>query len=245
MKSHKKVALITGASGGLGKALARAFGENGCAVALNYFQGRKEAESVLRELQGTGVSSDIFQADIRDSKSVGSMIDGIVKRWGGVDVLVNNSGITRDGLCVSLTEQEWDDVIDVNTSGVFNVTKAVLQRMVRHRSGCIIMIASYLALCGGYAATNYAASKGALLGMTKSLAKEYGGKGIRVNAVCPGFMLTDMGVAVPEKAVNRVRESNVLKRLNDPDEAAGFIAYLSEMQNVSGQVFNLDSRIVP
>ena len=243
-QNEKKVVLVTGASRGLGRAIACEFAKCGFTVALNYLSSDNLASETLAAIQSFGGDAALFRADIRDITAINEMLEAIKVKWHRIDVVLNNAGITSDSLFEKMTEENWDRVIDTNLKGVFNVSKGVLKYLKR-REGAIINMCSYLGLGGGFGAANYAASKGGVIGITKSLAREYGRKGIRVNAVCPGFVLTDMGSDVPGKYIENVKNQNILSQLNDAGEVARFIVHLAGMKNVSGQVFNLDSRIVP
>ena len=171
------------------------------------------------------------------------MIDAAIEQWGTVDVLVNNAGITRDGLAVRMSEQEWDDVLSTNLTGPFHCIRAVSRTMMRRRSGHIISLASLVGLQGRVGQANYSAAKAGLVGLTRSTAKELGGFNINVNAVLPGFLETEMGNAVSRSILDRIKAENALGRSSTQEEVAEFIYHLSCMHNVSGQVFNLDSRI--
>ena len=172
------------------------------------------------------------------------MVHDAVKRWGTVDVLINNAGITRDGLVLRMPEEDWDDVINTNLSGPFHCIRAASGIMTKQRRGHIISIASVVGVQGREGQANYSASKAGLIGLTKACAKEFGPWNINVNAVLPGYIPTDMGDTISDTVLERILKENALNRISDPKEVAEFIYHLSLMKNVSGQVFNLDSRIL-
>lgn len=208
--------LVTGGEGGLGRGIASAF--RGCGAEV-HAPGRGEL-------------------DVTDAESV----TGYIARMGRVDVLVNNAGITVDRPLLRMTEDEWQRVIDVNLSGAMRCAQAVARGMIKQRCGVIINVASYSAIMPPYGQANYAAAKAGLLGLTKSLAKEFGSRNMRVNAVLPGFLATKMTAGLSDEVVAGVMNEHALGRLNTVDEVARFIAFLATMENVSGQVFQLDSR---
>jgi 3-oxoacyl-[acyl-carrier protein] reductase len=175
---------------------------------------------------------------------VDAMIDAALKQWGTVDVLVNNAGITQDGFTIRMAEREWDDVLSTNLTGPFHCIRAVSRAMMRQRSGHIISLASLTGLQGRAGQANYSAAKAGLVGLTRSTAKELGRFNIKANAVLPGFLATEMGSSVSGAALDRIIEENSLGRYSTREEIADFIYHLSLMQHVSGQVFNLDSRIL-
>jgi 3-oxoacyl-[acyl-carrier protein] reductase len=172
------------------------------------------------------------------------MIDKTLQRWGKVDVLINNAGMTRDALAMRMNDEDWDSVMDTNLKGPFLCMRAVSRAMMKQRSGHIISIASIAGVRGREGQANYAASKAGLIGLTKSAAKELGSSNIQVNCVLPGYLPTDMGTAAPENVLAHVISETTLGRTSNSAEVAAFIYHLSLMKNVSGQVFNLDSRVL-
>jgi len=239
-----RVIIVTGASRGLGRTIALRFGIAGARVVVNYRERHQDAVGAVDRITKQGGEALALQADVRQGTMVAAMIDVVVKRWGKVDVLVNNAGITRDRLAVRMSEQEWDDVISTNLTGPFQCIRAVSRVMMRQRSGHIISLASLSGLQGREGQVNYAAAKAGLIGLTRSTAKELGRFNIRANAVLPGFLATEMSTLVSEPVRSRIIEENALGRASTQEEIAEFIYHLSLMQHVSGQVFNLDSRIV-
>ncbi len=209
--------LVTGGEGGLGRDIAAAFGDQGAEV---YAPGRAEL-------------------DVTNTKSV----TGYIARLGRVDVLVNNAGVTADRPLLRMTEDEWQRVLDVNLSGAMRCAQAVARGMIKRRSGTIINVSSYSALMPPFGQANYAAAKAGLIGFTKSLAKELGSRNVRVNAVMPGFLTTKMTAGLSSELVADVINDHTLGRLNTVEDAARFIAFLATMENISGQVFQIDSRV--
>lgn len=245
VSTHKKrIVIVTGASRGLGREIALRFGRAGEKVVVNYITRRSDAEAVADEIGRNGGEAVPIQADVKVAAEVEAMIESTAKRFGTLDVLVNNAGITKDGLLVRMTEQDWDAVMDTNLKGPFLCIRAALEIMSKQQNGHVINVSSISGVQGREGQANYSASKAALIGLTRACARELGRSNIRVNAVLPGYIATDMGEKVSEGIYHRVLKENALNRVSDPKEVADFIYHLSLMNNVSGQVFNLDSRIV-
>src|SRR5512143_1158319 len=243
--THKKrIVIVTGASRGLGREIALRFGRAGEKVVVNYITRRSDAEAVADEIRRNGGEAVPIQADVKVAAEVEAMIESTAKRFGTLDVLVNNAGITKDGLLVRMTEQDWDAVLDTNLKGPFLCIRAVSEIMSKQQNGHVINVSSISGVQGREGQANYSASKAGLIGLTRACARELGRSNIRVNAVLPGYIATDMGEKVSEGIYQRVLKENALNRVSDPKEVADFIYHLSLMNNVSGQVFNLDSRIV-
>jgi 3-oxoacyl-[acyl-carrier protein] reductase len=241
---RKRVVIVTGASRGLGREIAVRFGRAGERIVVNYIMRRSEAEAVADEIGRSGGEAIPFQADVKISAEVEVMIESTKKRFGALDVLVNNAGITKDGLLVRMTEEAWDDVMDTNLKGPFLCIRAVSEIMSKQQNGHVINVSSISGVQGREGQANYSASKAGLIGLTRACARELGRSNIKVNAVLPGYIATDMGERVSDGIYQRVLRENALNRVSDPEEVADFIYHLSLMNNVSGQVFNLDSRIV-
>lgn len=240
----KRVVIVTGASRGLGRSIALSFGARGYRLAINYRERKPEAEAVAREIGETGGEAFPVRADVRDSDAVGLMISEITKRWGRIDILVNNAGMTADGLCLRMSEEDWDRVLGTNLTGPFHCIRAAVKVMREQEDGHIINISSIAGLQGREGQANYTASKAGLIGLTRAAARELGRFNIRVNAVLPGYLPTDMGGVVMDSIKERILRENTLGRASDPREVAEFILHLASMRNVSGQVFNLDSRTI-
>ena len=240
----QRVVIVTGASRGLGREIALKFGRSGDRVVVNYLDRTQDAAAVVNEISRSGGDAVLFKADMRNAEEVQALFAEAAKCWGAVDVLVNNAGVAKDGLLLRMTEQDWDTVLNTNLKGSFNSIRAASTIMSKRREGHIINISSIVALQGREGQANYSASKAGLIGLTKACARELGSFNIKVNAVLPGFIPTDMGIVVSDAVLERVVQENVLGRVSDPAEVAEFIYHLSLTNNVSGQVFNLDSRII-
>ena len=243
-RHRKRVVIVTGASRGLGKKIAIRFGREGEKVVVNYIIRRSEAETVADEIGRSGGEAIPFQADVKVAAQVEVMMKSTKRRFGTIDVLVNNAGITKDGLLVRMTEQDWDAVIETNLKGPFLCIRAASEIMSKQQNGHVINVSSISGVQGREGQANYSASKAGLIGLTRACARELGRSNIKVNAVLPGYIVTDMGEKVSDGIYQRVLRENALNRVSDPEEVADFIYHLSLMNNVSGQVFNLDSRIV-
>lgn len=235
-----RVAVVTGSSRGLGKEIALTLGKSGYNVAINYLASEKEAMKVADEIASDTL---LIKADVGDIRQVEKIAEAVYERWGRVDVLVNNAGITRDGLMIKLKEEEWDEVLRVNLKGCCNTIRAFSHFMIKSGGGHIINISSYSGLKGREGQAAYSASKAAVLGLTYTAAKELAEYNIRVNALLPGYMQTEMGKA-SEKAMTTAKMESIAGKLSGPKDAAGFIVYLLKTDNITGQVFCLDSRIV-
>jgi len=241
--SDSKVALITGASRGLGRQLALRFGEGHWRVAVNFKERKQDAESVAHTISQLGGQAVVYQADVRNKESVEQMVEDAVRQWRRIDLLINNAGITKDDLLIKMGESVWDEVLDTNLKGSFHCIQAVAKVMMQQKAGHIINIASLVALQGAVGQAAYAASKAGLIGLTKAAARELGPFGIRVNAVLPGFLPTDMSLDLSRDKRKKIISANTLGRSTTTEEVADFVFQLSAMPSTSGQVFNLDSRI--
>jgi len=241
---RRKIVLITGASRGIGRALALAFGRHEYAVIVNYLREKEKAVLVVDEIARSGGCARSVRADVGDPVQVQRMIETIAAQEGRIDVLVNNAGVARDGGILRITPQEWNIVLQTNLTGAFFVMQQCARMMVKQKEGAIINIASIAGLRGAPGAANYASAKAGISALTKSAAKELGRFNVRVNAVMPGFHLTDMGQSVPGAYVRRAKEDSVLGCTTAGDEMAAFIVFLAGMRTVSGQIFNWDSRII-
>lgn len=241
---NRKTVIITGSSRGLGRAMALKFGRAGWAVAVNYNVSKSSADDAVDEIIKSGGMAFAVKADVRIYSEVEVMMNEVKNRFGRIDALINNAGTGTGGLMLKLSEEAWDDVIDINLKGSFNTIKAVSRIMMKQRSGHIINISSILGIRGKTGQAAYSSSKAGLIGLTKAAAVELAPRGIQVNAVLPGYMLTEMGAMASVKAKEEALSDNLLKRYSEPDEVAGFIYHLVGMKAVSGQVFNLDSRII-
>lgn len=240
----KRVIVVTGASRGLGKAIAIRFGKAGCRVVVNYREQEQEARGVADAIQASGGEAVCCKADVRLSRDAAAMVQQTLDQWDSLDLLVNNAGLTMDGLLLRMSEDHWDNVIETNLTGSFHCIRAAAQHMSKQKGGHIINISSIVGVQGREGQANYAASKAALLGLTKACAQELGSSNILVNAVLPGYLPTDMGGAMSDAMHSKIVSHNALGRTSEAAEVADFIYHLSCMKHVSGQVFNLDSRIL-
>ncbi len=236
-----KTALITGASRGIGKAIALKFAQEGCNVAFTDLFEDESMKGTEAELLALGVKAKGYASDAADFGDTSKVVDRIVEDFGQIDVLVNNAGITKDTLLMRMTEEQWDAVINVNLKSVFNFTKAVQKTMLKQRSGSIINLSSVVGVSGNAGQANYSASKAGIIGFTKSIARELGSRGIRSNAIAPGFIITEMTAKIPEDARKAWEASIPLKRGGTPEEVAGVAAFLaSDLSSyVSGQVIQV------
>ena len=232
--AQTRVVLITGASGGLGRALVAAF-------AMEQWQVMAAARSPIEAQPGVHP----LRVDVTNSEDIERACAETIQRFGRIDALINNAGITRNVLLAELSEADWDDVLAVNLRAAFQLSRAVARHMIRQRDGQIVNISSFSARNGPRGQTNYAAAKAGMVGLTHSLAKELGSRNVRVNVIFPGVMPTPMTAVLPAEQMEAFAKANVLGRINSLDEVARFIVFLVGTQNISGQVFQLDSRIAP
>lgn len=241
-----KVALVTGASRGIGKAIALLLAENGADVAVNFAGSTAAAEAVAAEIEKMGRKAILVQGDVSQTEVCAEMVDKVVKELGHIDILVNNAGITRDTLLLRMKEEDWDAVLNTNLKGVFNCTKVAVKYMAKQRSGAIVNISSVVALMGNAGQANYAAAKAGILGFTRSVAKEMAARGIRVNAVTPGFIKTDMTSVLSEKVVAAMEASIPLARLGEPEDIAKAVLFLvsDNAAYITGQTLHVDGGMV-
>ena len=237
-----KVVLVTGSAQGIGRAIALRFAKGGAKIALNDIEAQKEnLEKVKKEIEELGSEAKYYIANVANYEEVEKMIKEIENDFGKLDVLVNNAGIIKDRTLAKMTLDEWKSVIDVNLNGVFNCTKAALPLIVANQ-GSIISISSVVAFEGNFGQTNYASAKAGIIGFTKSLAKELGRFGVRVNAVCPGFIETKMVESVPENIKQMVKQLTALGRFGKPEEVANLVYFLAtdEASFITGEAIKID-----
>jgi 3-oxoacyl-(acyl-carrier-protein) reductase len=233
--------LVTGGSRGIGRAIALELGRHGASVAVGYAHNREAAEEVAAEVATSGGQSLAFGCDVQDPEAVETAVAGVVKRFGKIDVLVNNAGITRDRSLAKMSHEEWDDVLQTNLTSVFHLTARVLPHMVQAGFGRIVNISSVIGLHGNFGQANYAAAKAGIIGFTKSAALELARKGVTVNAIAPGFIETEMIVAMPDDVRARILEKIPMGRFGRPEEVAQAVVFLvSSGEYITGQVIAID-----
>lgn len=240
-----KVAVVTGASRGIGRATALALAAEGASVVVNYARSSAAADEVVAAITENGGSAIALQADVADADQVDALIKATMDKWGRVDVLVNNAGITRDTLLLRMKPEDWQVVIDLNLTGVFLCTRAVSKIMLKQRSGRIINIASVAGLMGNPGQANYSAAKAGVIGLTKTVAKEMAARGVTVNAVAPGFIKTDMTEDLPN--TEEILKYIPLGRYGEAEEVAGLIRFLAAdpaAAYITGQVLTIDGGMV-
>ncbi|XOV93126.1 MAG: 3-oxoacyl-[acyl-carrier-protein] reductase [Bacteroidota bacterium] len=237
-----KTALVTGASKGIGKAIAVKFAENGANVAFTYLSSVEKGQALESELAAFGVKAKGYRSDASDFKAAEELINSVVEDFGTLDILVNNAGITKDNLLMRMTEEMWDDIMNVNLKSCFNTVKAASRTFMKQRSGSIINMSSVVGIKGNAGQSNYAASKAGIIGFTKSIALELGSRNIRCNAIAPGFIETEMTEVLDEKTVQSWRDAIPLKRGGQPEDVADACVFLaSDMSSyVTGQVLQVD-----
>ena len=239
---QNKIVLVTGASRGIGRAIALKMAQEGASVAFTYLSSIEKGEALEKELTDLGIKAKGYRSDASDYKQAEELMNSVVADFGTVDVLINNAGITKDGLLMRMSEEQWDSVIQVNLKSVFNLTKAATKPMMKAKSGSIINLTSIVGIRGNAGQANYAASKAGIIGFTKSIALELGSRNIRSNAVAPGFILTEMTGELNAAATEEWTKSIPLKRGGQAEEVADACVFLaSDMSKyITGQVLQVD-----
>ena len=246
MSGVERRALVTGSSRGLGRAVALELGRRGYAVAVHYVRSAEPAERVAEEVREGGGQAAVFCADVSKADACQDLVKAVIKELGGLDVLVNNAGITKDGLALRMKEADWRNVLDTNLSSAFYLSKAALRGMLSNKWGRIVNVASVVGLSGNAGQANYVAAKAGLIGLTKALAKEYAAKGVTVNAVAPGFITSDMTEGLPEELKERYLEQIPAGRFGTPEEVAAAVAFLAGegAAYINGQTLTVDGGMV-
>lgn len=239
-----KIALVTGAAQGIGKAISLLFAQKGADIVVSDINIEK-AEETAKEIETLGRKAMATRANVAVFHEVEKMVQEIIDRFSRIDILVNNAGIARDKLLLRMTEEDWDLVLDINLKGTFNCTKAVIRYMSKQRSGKIVNIASVVGEMGNAGQANYSASKAGVIGFTKTIAREFAGRGINVNAIAPGYIVTPMTDALPEKAKEELKRMIPMERLGQPEDVAQAALFLvSEVSGyITGQVINVNGGI--
>jgi 3-oxoacyl-[acyl-carrier protein] reductase len=237
-----RIALVTGGSRGIGAAVCEELGAAGATVVINYARDAAAAETVAGAVTAAGGTAHTVQGDISTAAGASELVAGVESDIGPIDILVNNAGITRDNLIMKLEEEDWRSVIDTNLGGAFFTCRAVARPMLKRRTGAIINMSSIVGVQGNAGQTNYAASKAGLIGLTKSLAKELGSRGIRVNAIAPGYIATELTEALPEEARQAILDATPLRRLGDPADVARAVRFLASdaASFITGDVLAVD-----
>lgn len=243
---ERKVVLITGGSRGIGKSIALKYAENGYNVVINYVSSKTNVKELEKEFNEKGIESLILKADVSKEDEVENLVKSTIDKFGRIDVLVNNAGITRDSLLMRMKEEDFDRVIEINLKGTFLVTKAVTPYMMKKRNGNIINLASVVGVTGNAGQCNYSASKAGIIGFTKSVAKELASRNIRVNAVAPGFIDTDMTSVLSDDVKSNINAQIPMKRMGTTREIANVVYFLGceESSYITGQVINIDGGMV-
>ncbi len=246
MRLDSKIALITGASKGIGRAIAIKFAQLGAYVIINYSSSADEASKVVDAIEKEGGKAYALKADVSNKDEVDSMFESIIKTCGELHILVNNAGVTKDGLLIRMNESDWDKVIDVNLKGVYNCTKEASKMMIKNRYGKIINLSSVVGLTGNAGQSNYAAAKAGIIGFSKSVARELASRGINVNVIAPGFIETDMTGRLSEQMKLKILSSIPLGKYGKAEDVANLASFLaSDLSGyITGQVFNVDGGMV-
>lgn len=237
-----KVALVTGATRGIGKQIAITLAKEGYDIAINYRKDNEELQNTKKEIESTGRKCLVVQGDVSSFEDSEKFVKEVLEEYGQIDVLVNNAGITRDGLLMRMKKEDFESVLDTNLVGTFNVTRNVIGAMTKARSGRIINVSSVVGVSGNAGQTNYSASKAGIIGFTKSLAKEVASRNILVNAVAPGFIETSMTEVLKDEQKENIAKTIPLKRMGKVEDVANVVKFLASEDSsyITGQVINID-----
>lgn len=243
---NKKVALVTGGSRGIGKAIAVKFAKEGYNIVINYVSDKTDVKALEDEFKQYNIETLFIKADVSNFEDCENMVKQAIEKFGAIDVLVNNAGITKDNLLLRMSEEDFEKVIDINLKGTFNVTKNVVPYMMKKRNGKIVNLASVVGVTGNAGQCNYAASKSGIIGFTKSIAKELASRNILANCVAPGFIDTDMTSVLNDNVKENIYSQIPLKRMGSSEEVANAVYFLAGEENtyVTGQVINVDGGMV-
>lgn len=246
MNFEGKVAVVTGSSRGIGRAIALRLAEGGARVVVNYRSDEAAAKAVVHDIEQAGEQAIAVQADVSQAAEAQALMDAAQKAYGRVDILVNNAGTTRDTLLMRMSEEDWDVVIDTNLKGTFNCIRAASRPMMRQRYGRIVNVTSVAGLSGNAGQANYASAKAGLVGLTKTVAKELGSRGITCNAIAPGFVPTDLTSTLPEELIQQAVARTPLGRTGTPEDMAAAVAFLAsdEASFITGQILAVDGGLV-
>ena len=236
----QKVAIVTGGSRGIGRAIVETLARKGINVIANYNQSEEKAKQLQENLEKENIHIDIIKADVSKREEVKNLVDMVIKKYGKIDVLINNAGISQEKLFQDITDDDWEHVMKVNLYSAFCATQEVLPYMLSQKSGCIINISSIYGIIGGSCAVAYSATKAGMDGMTKALAKELGPSNIRVNSIAPGYIDTDMNKQYTEEDMNQVKEETPLERIGKPEDIAKCAMWLVEDTFTTGQVISIN-----
>ena len=241
-----KIALITGASKGIGRAIAHAFAEHGADIAFTYLSSIEKGESLVEQLKEKGINAKGYRSDASNHEAARELIKDVIQDFGKFDILINNAGITRDNLLMRMSESEWDEIMEINLKSCFNTVKAAFRPLMKQKSGSIINMSSIVGIKGNLGQSNYAASKAGIIGFSKSVALELGSRGIRCNVVAPGFIETEMTAELDEKVVQTWRDAIPLKRGGSPEDVANACVFLASDSStyITGQVLQVNGGLL-
>lgn len=246
MEFSEKTVIVTGGSRGIGRAICEKFAENGANIVLNYSSSDAAAQEVKAKIEESGAKCILVKGSVAEKETADNCIKAALDNFGSVDVLVNNAGITRDGLAMKMKDEDFDDVIAVNLKGAFNFIRAAARPMAKQKGGSIVNLSSVSGVAGNAGQINYSASKAGVIGMTKTIAKELAGKNVTCNAVAPGFITTDMTGVLSDTVKEKIGNEIPLKRFGTPEEVADLVLFLSSVhaKYITGQIISIDGGMI-